>query len=135
MDPVFCARAEGEGACDRIAHGGCLGQDLPHPRVRLEGLALDDPDRGEFAGNLGIECLGGLVAHQVTRELVERTVVGIDGVHGETGSLDEPPAPRSGPPMPESVTHRAHMSFMNVSVSGGLSTTSGPPVRSADVEK
>ena len=43
--PSFCASPVDDGAGGRVAHGRRLGEDLLHPLVGREGLALLDADR------------------------------------------------------------------------------------------
>jgi hypothetical protein len=54
---------QGEGPSRCIADGGGLGEDLFHPLVGSEGLALLDPDRGPQSNQLGVERIGRLVLY------------------------------------------------------------------------
>ena len=53
------ARREGEVRAGGLADGRGVGEDLAHPLVRLERLALDDADRGELAARSRVERLAG----------------------------------------------------------------------------
>ena len=67
-----------------------IGQDLLHPLVRIERLAVDDADRGEFAGQLDVIAGGGLRLDVLVDHLEETVVAGRDGVEGQARRLDEP---------------------------------------------
>ena len=71
---------------NRAARGGIgdrerLGQDLLHPRIRREGLALDDADGGDRSHQLGVERRGRFLLHDLVEHLVETEVVRRNGVH------------------------------------------------------
>lgn len=48
------ANPEGQGSRRHRTDVGAIAEDLPHARVGPEGLALDNPDRGELAQSGGI---------------------------------------------------------------------------------
>ena len=64
----------------RVADRGGVGQDLLHPLVRRELLALDDADRGELAGELHVVAGRRLVLDVGVDHLEEAVVARRDGV-------------------------------------------------------
>ena len=58
-------------AAGGVADGGGVGEDLLHPLVGLERLALDDADGGELAGKLDVVAGGRLVLHVLVDHLEE----------------------------------------------------------------
>ena len=83
------AGPEDDGARRRVAHGGRVGEDLGHAGVRREGLALLDADGGQQAQELRVQGIDGLLLDHRVDLLIERDVVGVDGVEGTTREVDE----------------------------------------------
>ena len=53
-----------------------LGEDLLHPRIGREGLALDDADGGQGPHEFRVERRGRLLLHDLVEHFVEAEVVG-----------------------------------------------------------
>ena len=73
-EPFRCSRVEEQRPRGRAPDGGRVLEDAPHPLVRLERLALDDPDRGQLPHQLGVRAAGGLVLHHLVHQLEEAEV-------------------------------------------------------------
>ena len=52
-----------QGARRGVSDRGRVGQDLLHPRVGIEGLALHDADGGQRSHDLRVERADGLLLH------------------------------------------------------------------------
>ena len=83
-------RRERDGAGGGVADRHGVFEDLAHPLVGLERLALDDPDGREQAHRLGVTGPGGFLLHQRVDGLPVAEVVRRDGVDRHAGPLDEP---------------------------------------------
>ena len=77
---VLHAGLEGDGARRRIADGHGFGEDLLHPLVGREGLALFDADGGELSQHFRMIGFVRLVLDDVVHFLVEMEIIGMDGV-------------------------------------------------------
>ena len=73
----------------RVGHRSRLGQQLLHPGVRGEGLALLDADGREESAQLGIEHLDRLAIDDGVEFFEEMVVIGMYGVEFLLGAADE----------------------------------------------
>ena len=88
-EALLRARRERHRAGGGVAdHDGVL-EDLAHPLVGRERLAVDDPDRGEQAEQLGVAGSGRFLLHQLVDQLPEPEVVREERVDRHAGRLDE----------------------------------------------
>ena len=74
---------------DPLADGGGIGQDLLHPVVRLELLAMHDADGGELAGKFHVIARGRLVLDVLVDHLEEAEIAGRDRVERFPATVDE----------------------------------------------
>ena len=72
-----------------LRDGDGIGEDLLHPGIRREGLALFDADRGKQAAGFRIEHVERLLLDDFVEVLIEAVVVGMDGVEGLARAADE----------------------------------------------
>ena len=84
----------GRGRQFRVRAGGRsdgrrVGQDLLHPCIRIERLALHDADGGERPHDLRIEGVRRLLLHQLVDHLEVAEVVRRNGVHHLAGAFGE----------------------------------------------
>jgi hypothetical protein len=63
-----------------VAHGGGVSENLLHPRVRIEGLALHDTDGRQLAEKFGIKRGGRLHLHELVDHLEIGKVIWGNGV-------------------------------------------------------
>ena len=73
----------------RVADGDGVGEDLGHPLVGRERLALADADRGGEAAQLGVDEVDRLLLDDVIELLVELEIVGVDRVERHLRPVDE----------------------------------------------
>ena len=83
---LVVARVPDDGARGGVAERDPVGEDLLHPLVRIELLALLDPDGGEETAGLGVKHLERLVLDDLVEVVVELAVVRVDGVECLPGS-------------------------------------------------
>ena len=67
---------------------GGLGEDAPHPLVGGEGLPVHDADGGALAGAFGVQRGGRFLLDEGVDLVVERVVVGVDGVEVPVADLE-----------------------------------------------
>ena len=75
------ARTPVEGSARGRSDGRRIGQDLLHPRIGVERLALHDPDGGERPHYLRIEGLCRLLLDDIVDHFEVAEVIGRNGVH------------------------------------------------------
>jgi hypothetical protein len=81
------ARTPVQGSACGRSDGCRIGQDLLHPRIWIEWLALHDAYRGQRPHNLRIEGVRRLLLNQIVDHLEVAEVVGRDGVHHLAGAF------------------------------------------------
>ena len=89
MGGARIAVAEGDRAGGGVADGDGVGQDLLHPLVGRERLALADADAGRQAAQFRVDEVDRLLLDDVIELLVELEVVGVDGVERHLRAVDE----------------------------------------------
>ena len=70
-------------------HIGSLGEDLLHPRIGLEGLALTDADGCQLTENFRILTIAGLALDDAVDFIKEVSVHRMDGVEWLARDVDE----------------------------------------------